>query len=250
MENASDMVNDGSQKSYLYKDLPKTCAPDDFWGQVKRTVNGKPVGEDQIQLIVDAILDGLQIGATDTLLDLCCGNGALTDRIFARCQGGLGVDFSEPLIAVAGQHFQRAPQRIYRLDDVEAFLRSADDTARFTKALCYGAFQYLPKEKAENVLMLLHRRFPQVQHFFIGNLPDRAKIDEFFGDRPREPGVEKDPEAPIGIWRDETEFAALSHGCGWHVEFRRMPAQFYAAHYRYDAVLTRATRGASRPSNA
>lgn len=229
----------GSTQIYPYKDQPKTCAPDDFWGQVKRTVNGKPVGEDQIQMIVDAILNGLQIDTDDTVLDLCCGNGALSDRIFARCREGLGVDFSESLIAVAEKHFRAEPKRVYRLEDIELFLQLSDDTARFTKALCYGAFQYLAAPKAENVLVLLRRRFPNVQRFFVGNLPDKKKIDVFFGDRVRPPGVEDDAGAPIGIWREETEFAALARACGWKAEFRRMPDNFYAAGYRYDAVLTR-----------
>jgi len=30
-----------------YKEYPKTLDPDDVWGQVRRTVNGKPVSEDQ-----------------------------------------------------------------------------------------------------------------------------------------------------------------------------------------------------------
>src|SRR6185312_6629477 len=97
---------------------------------------------------------GLQIGKGDALLDLCCGNGALSDRIFAHCQGGLGVDFSEPLIAVAEKYFQAPPQRLYRLQDAASFMQTTDDTARFTKALCYGAFQYLPQAVAREVLTL------------------------------------------------------------------------------------------------
>jgi hypothetical protein len=40
-------------------------------------------------MIVDAIGLGLDIGPHDVLLDLCCGNGAITDPVFARCRGGL-----------------------------------------------------------------------------------------------------------------------------------------------------------------
>lgn len=233
---------DDSEEFPFYKTHPGTRASSDFWGQVARTVSGEPVGEEQIQLIVEAILDGLQIRQSDTLLDLCCGNGALSDRIFARCQEGLGVDFSELLIAVAEQHFQFAPQRMYRLEDVESFLRSSDDTFHFSKALCYGSFQYLPGDKAKNVLILVRERFPGVERFFVGNLPDKAKMDLFFKDRSVAPGIENDPTSQIGIWRTDAEFAALAQMSGWEVEFRRMPAHFYAAAYRYDAVLTRSER--------
>lgn len=230
-----------SKNLYFYKEFPKSCAPDDFWTQVKRTVNGKPVGEDQIKMIVDAVTDGLRIAESDTLLDLCCGNGALSDRIFARCQGGLGVDFSEPLIAVAEKYFQSPPQRRYRLQDVETFLQSTDDTARFTKTLCYGSFQYLPQQTAENFLDALCRRFPQVERIFIGNIPDKAKMNVFFDAKSGlyAPGIESDPGSPIGIWRTEAEFTELAAKHGWNASLRHMPEEYYGAPYRYDAVLTR-----------
>ncbi len=44
-----------------YKEYPKTLPPDDLWGQVRRTVYGKPVSEDQIQMMVDAIVAGLEL---------------------------------------------------------------------------------------------------------------------------------------------------------------------------------------------
>ncbi|HXV00337.1 MAG TPA: class I SAM-dependent methyltransferase [Caulobacteraceae bacterium] len=223
----------------FYKEHPKTCAPDDFWSQVRRTVNGEPVGEAQIQLIVNAILRGLEIGPSDLLLDLCCGNGALTDRIFASCGGGLGVDFSPVLVDVARKHFWAAPARIYHLEDVEDFLTSTDDTARFTKALCWGSFQYLPKDKARNVLTNLGRRFAGIERLLIGNLPDKTRIGDFFRPGDYEPGVENDPASAIGIWRTQDEFTQLALACGWKVAFRFMPEESYAASYRYDAVLTR-----------
>lgn len=227
----------GSERTYFYKEHPKSCAPEDFWAQVKRTVNGKPVGEEQIRLIVAAILEGLQIRETDTLLDLCCGNGALTDRIFAQCQGGLGVDYSEPLIDVAKRHFE-SHARQYVLDDAESFVRSVSETGGYTKVLCYGAFQYLTAKNARSLLENLQRRFTNVERVFIGNLPDKSRMDEFFKGRAEAPAVADDPGSPIGIWRTEAEFSDLAGSCGWNVEFRRMTKDFYAAAYRFDALLT------------
>jgi hypothetical protein len=48
-------------KNYIYKELPKLCEPDDFLGQVKRTVNGKPVSQEQIDIIIAAITNGLKL---------------------------------------------------------------------------------------------------------------------------------------------------------------------------------------------
>lgn len=222
---------------YFYKEHPKTCAPDDFWGQVRRTVDGQPVGDDQIDLIVTAVREGLALRESDLLLDLCCGNGALTTRILRHCSGGTGVDFSDVLIDVALKNFHRAGRDAYLLADVEAFV-SRSGSGPFTKALCYGSFQYLSMEKGRSVLANLRLRFPDVQRVFLGNLPDRDRIRRFFGDRHVPEGCADDPGSPVGIWRTRDEFARLALETGWHADFHQMPQEYYAAHYRYDAILT------------
>mgnify|MGYP003351999754 CR=1 FL=1 len=54
----------------LYDEHAKSCAPDDFWGQVKRTVGGQPVTPCQIDMIVGSVRKGLTLLPQDTLLDL------------------------------------------------------------------------------------------------------------------------------------------------------------------------------------
>jgi SAM-dependent methyltransferase len=216
----------------------RRCAPDDFWGQVRRTVGGRPVDDHQIAMIEDAVRMALQITADDVMLDLCCGNGALSDRIFACCRGGVGVDSSPFLIDVARRHFERAADRTYILDNVEDYVATTPNPHRFTKALCYGSLQYLSREAAACMLRALRRRFSGISRLFIGNLPDRALLAAFYRAQDYVPGVEDNCEAPLGIWRTAAEFAELAAVTGWRAEFSRMPSSFYAAHYRYDALLT------------
>lgn len=229
----SDKVRD------YYTQHAMSCAHDDFWGQVKRSINGRPVDQDQIDLIVEAITNGLQLRADDVLLDLCCGNGVLTDRIFNRCSGGLGVDFVDYLIGVANTHFAHTPDRHYLAADVEQFTASAGDTERFTKVLCYGSFQYLPAESAQRVLSSLHTRFPNVERVFLGNLPDKSRMSAFYRDSVYEPGIENDNESLLGIWRTPQECTRLAESCGWKARIAVMPSGFFASHYRFDAILER-----------
>lgn len=225
-----------SPNLYFYRNHPKTCDPEDFWGQVKRTVNGKPVPQEQIKMIVKAVCDGLELSTSDVLLDLCCGNGALTTYFFARCRGGLGVDFSEYLIEVARRHFVKRPQEAFMLKDVVEFARTYQEPERFTKAVCYGSIQYLPKDAAHELLMLLRQRFSGLNKVFIGNVPDKQFARTFFGYR-YESGIEDSPATEIGIWRTHEEFRALAEETGWHMDVRFMPKDYYCAHYRYDVIL-------------
>lgn len=225
---------------YLFKHHPETCDPDDVWGQVKRTVKGKPVSSDQIALIVSAISSGLVLQGCDRLLDLCCGNGALTTELFGLCNGGLGVDYSGFLIEVAQRLFLRRSTEAYLMADALDYLATETRPQDCTKVLCYGAFPYFDPSVAEQMLRLLHTRFLQATHVFLGQLPDKSRMRAYYTDREPAPGEADDPGGLMGIWRTPQELEALAGRAGWHVECRRMPTDFYATHYRYDAVLTRA----------
>jgi SAM-dependent methyltransferase len=225
-----------------YESRVRSCGLTAFWSQVGR---GKKGGHpDQISMIENAIAKGLDLTPHDVLLDLCCGNGALTDLIFARCQGGIGVDFTPVLIDIAKANFERTPDRLYQLADVQEFVDTTDATERISKVMCYGSFSTLLASKAVGILKALRRRFPNVQRVFIGNLPDPCRARLFFE---REVGSElpslqelKRHDTPVGTWRTEDEVTQLAEQCGWRAEFSQMPAAFYAAYYRYDAILTAA----------
>ncbi len=222
----------------FYKEHPKTCDPNDFWSQVKRTVNGKPIPQKQIDMIVEAVCNGLDLSVDDTLLDLCCGNGALTTYLFEQCKGGLGVDFSPYLINIASKHFVKRPQESFKLQDVGEFVDTYPEPEQFSKAICYGSFMFLPHESAYKLLSTLRLRFTSIRKLYIGNLPDKLMMSEFFSGRDYRPGIENDPGAPIGIWRTKQEFIELSEETGWSSTIVRMPPEFFAAHYRFDAILT------------
>ena len=51
-------------------------------------------------------------------------------------------------------------------------------------------------------------------------------------------GTEDDTDSAIGIWRTHEEVANLASKTGWQISFRKMSDRFYAAHYRYDVILT------------
>lgn len=229
----------GQEPFSLYKEHPKTCTPEDFWGQVKRTVYGQPVSEEQIDMIVEAVCCGLSLRRDDSLLDLCCGNGALTDRVFDRCRGGLGVDFSERLIETARTYFEAPPERRYVLGDVVDHVRAETDPEGFTKILCYGSFAYLEAHRAEDLLQGCFELYPNVSTMFIGNCPDKAQIGAFFTDKTYTQGIEDEPDSAIGIWRTREEFEQLAERAGWKAAFLTMPPSFYASRYRYDVVLSR-----------
>ncbi len=222
----------------FYQTHPLTCAREDHWGQVRRTVNGQPIARRQIELILESVAKALDLQATDRLLDLCCGNGALTTHWFARCRGGLGVDHSEPLIQIARESFCRGAHEQYRLASVLDFAaqpQAAGMEAHFDKAICYGSMQYFERAAVAGWLADLRRNIRGLQRFLIGNLPDRERLAAF-----RKPGVEvplNDPHSAIGCWWSATELGEIAHAAGFDCEVLLPNPEFFAAHYRFDALL-------------
>ena len=115
----------------IYDEHAKTCDETDFWGQVRRTVNGEPVSDHQIDLIVEEMSAALELNSKDTLLDICCGNGALSTRFFDQCAGGLGVDYSKTLIDIARKHFATLDVT-YVEGEAVAYLKAAQQPERLS----------------------------------------------------------------------------------------------------------------------
>jgi SAM-dependent methyltransferase len=218
----------------------RSVAADAYWQQVRRTVNGTPVSEAQIGLIVNAITTGLSLTEHDVVLDLACGNGALSSYLFGSCAGLLGIDISPYLIEVAQRVFAQLPNYRFEVAEVLRFLRGDRNPRGFTKVLIYAGFQYLPRADCFGVLRTLQSRFPTVARVFIGNVPDRARADRVFADAAPSAKELDDHEARIGVWYQPEEIVRLAEAAGWRATSSRMPADFYLSSHRFDVTLDRA----------
>lgn len=234
------MQNDKiSYKKFDHNEHAKSRAPDDFWGQIRRTVQGEPVSDEQIKMIVEAIQTSLQLNPNDSLLDLACGNGALSHLFFDSLAEYQGVDFSEHLISVAKKNFERSPSHQFMTMGAAEYVRQELHPKKFTKVLCYGSFSYFPAADAVEVLSTLFDKFSNVQTVFIGNLPDKDRAAAFYKEKQVTIEEMADHESQIGIWRTQSEFAQLATSAGWNSTFSVMPSEYYASYYRYDMLLSR-----------
>jgi cyclopropane fatty-acyl-phospholipid synthase-like methyltransferase len=232
-------IDKPSYKKFDHNEHAKSRAPDDFWGQIRRTVQGEPVSDEQIKMIVDAIQAALRLKPDDKLLDLACGNGALSRLLFDSIAEYQGVDFSEHLISVAKKYFEKMPRYRFMTLGAAEYVRQEAHPEQFTKVLCYGSFSYFPAADAAEVLRALFNKFTNVQTVFIGNLPDKDRAAAFYKEKPVTAEEMADHESQIGIWRTQNEFAQLAGNIGWKTKFSVMPADYYAGYYRYDVLLSR-----------
>jgi SAM-dependent methyltransferase len=224
-----------------YNEYPKLFARNDFWNQVRRTIDGSPITESEILEITRSIRSQLSLSQDDLLLDLACGNGALASYLFPAIISYHGIDASQYLIEIATEFFANPPRITFQHSDVATYVLNEPTPERFTKVLCYGSFQYFSENDAKIVLDTINSRFTNVDLFLIGNLPDREKAHLFFGPSIPPEKLLNDPAAKIGIWRTKDQFKTLARKYGWQSTFSTLDPAIFNAKYRYDVVLTRMT---------
>lgn len=224
---------------YLHKEYPKQFDRDAFWQQIKRTVNGKPVSEQDIQMIVDQISGALRFRPGDVLLDLGCGNAALASYLFDSISEYHGVDFSEYLVGVAREFFSIPGKTHFCCGDAVEATLEFPEASRITRVLVYGVISYLSADSVSTLLKTIWSQYSACERIFIGNVPDKTKAADFFQRRNVVDYRLDDPKSPIGVWWSADEFVALGEACGFNVDIMTMPNDFYGAGYRFDVLMTR-----------
>ncbi len=189
-------------------------------------------------MIISAIKTGLKFNKKDVLFDLGCGNGALSELLFQEIKSYIGIDFSEYLINIAKKNFEK-PGFNFIFSEANEFLHETEVNESVTKGLCYGVFSYFEHASARNILKQLKIKFPALDRFYIGNLPDKDRASKFYYKHIDYSKLLDDNQSSIGIWRNKDELRELFFSEGWEVEFFNMPDSFYSAHYRIDAILNR-----------
>ena len=222
---------------FIHKEFPKSVGREEFWKQIKRTVNGKEVSEEDITNIVNQITDHISPNENDHLLDLGCGNGALASNFFSSINKYTGVDFSEYLLGVAQEFFN--PINVeYIYDSAENFINNCSSPKIYTKILIYGAMSYFGRGGLIKALTHIKSDFVNTERIFIGNIPNKLKAREFYDNG----GVKifnlEDSNSAIGTWWDPEELTQVCNEIGFKVKLLYMPDSFYASKYRFDILLT------------
>ncbi|NND97228.1 MAG: methyltransferase domain-containing protein [Pirellulaceae bacterium] len=230
--NGPEIVGD-----YLHKEYPKQFAKTEFWKQIKRTVNGEPVSDQDIDLIVKQIISQLDLQPNDHLLDLGCGNGALASRLFSQCKQYTGVDFSEYLLSVAEEYFCPRDGIRYIQSDIRQTQNFVSAATSANKVLIYGCIGYLHRHEVKMLLHDLKTALCGLSTILIGNVADESRAGEFFRARSVNDYLLDDPSSPIGVWWEQAEWKKIGDELGFQTTCVSMRDDFYGSRYRYDVVF-------------
>ena len=133
----------------FYDSYPRSFGPIEYLKQAGHTIDGEPISGEQFEIILERMETLLDLQPTDSLLDLCCGNGLFTKGLAEKCERVEGVDFSKPLLEVAERDHRRQNLTYHLMDALEVNSESAIGSMRFDKVIMCGALQHFGRFQFE-----------------------------------------------------------------------------------------------------
>jgi SAM-dependent methyltransferase len=166
------------------------------------------------------------------LLDLGCGNGALTAKFSSHVNEILGIDRSDYLIKIANKHFKKS-HIDFECSNLENILKH-NFIKNFNKCLIYGVSSFLEDE----IIYSICKEFlgKKNNRLMFGNVRELKYADHFYT-KDVDPSELNDTKTSMGKWRTRDWFSKLAKDLGTEIYFSKMPKGFYASKYYFDVVI-------------
>lgn len=190
-------------------------------------------------LTVNHIVRTLNIKKEDVVLDVCCGNGLITQQIAKKCHSITGVDQSEELIKIA--------QNKYKEMNCEYVEGSAIDLSevllnkKFDKIYLQFSFQYFDKKNdGKRVIRQLLKCLKPDGKLFIGDITNEEKFSVFYNNPIKKLRFIKGKLQGKNVMGKFWKPSELDEICGkLNVKGTslKQPKELPYAHYRFDYLI-------------
>ncbi|MCQ2959613.1 MAG: class I SAM-dependent methyltransferase [Bacteroidales bacterium] len=208
----------------------------DLQKQVGRTVLGKAISEELWSKTLDVLKDNLGIDKHSILLDLCCGNGALSIPFSAICLSIKSIDFSKHLTQTLKEN-----SSTNNIDVICGNILSVDYGFGYSHAILYFSLQYFNEKETITILKKVYGVLKSGGVFYIGDIPDRMRLWHFANTKEFETqyfrSIEED-NPKIGNWFIKEDLMKMAEFCGFkEVHVIEQQEWMYNSHYRFDIIM-------------
>ncbi len=207
--------------------------------QVARTRFGRPLDQTDTELVVEHVLGLLDLQPGDRLLDLCCGNGLLTQPLAAHCREVVAMDVAAAMIETA-RNCHAASNITYLCGPAEELDQLTDRA--FDKILIQFSFQYFERGKGAVLMKKMAEKLAPGGRIVLGDVPDRALIGRFYTSWQQRSQYAWDRlwrRSDMGKFWAKWELEQVAKRAGLTVMWLSQPGNLPYAHYRVDVVLER-----------
>lgn len=227
----------------IFSELVAQSSPDDLLAQVGHTVGGQSISPKEFEALSRQILNSLEVVNTDTVLDLCCGNGVFTNKIAERAHRTIGIDICEPLVSIANATFKRQRLSFHVADIREPnALNSNIKTKSVNKINLFAALQHFSRSEFRGILLKLFSECENLEMIYIGFVPDSSK-QRFFYNTFRRKATRALKlltfDDRFGRWWNRKDILTICDALGARCDFSSLPPGQHATEYRFNVLVTK-----------
>jgi len=205
--------------------------------QVDMTLNGNEVNPEQVELRVNAIRQNLFLNKTDVLLDICCGNGLITEKLSGFVQYVYGVDFSEGLIEIAKSR-NKCSYLTYEVGDITKI--NLQKYSSINKINIYAGLQYISIDELQ-VFFEKIRLHDMPLTVYCANVPDKECLWNYYDTSEKKAFYhqrELDGAPHIGTWFYKNDVARIAKSLGLFLKFLEIEKGLNTSSYRFDILIS------------
>lgn len=191
-----------------------------------------------LKTYAEYIAEKLDLTQEDVLLDMCCGNGLLTQYLAPFCKKIVGVDFSAGHIQYAQRHHAPKNATYYEGNALELNRLEGLNSIEFTKATLFFSFQYFESMQiGQKVVEQLKSMLPEKGVIFLADIPDKDRWLSYYNTPVKLLRLFKQyvfSENDMGKFWSIRELDTIARNCNAKGEKIPQPREFPYAHYRMD----------------
>lgn len=190
-------------------------------------------------LTVNHILRVLEIKKSDTVLDVCCGNGIITQQIAKKCDSIVGVDQSEMLLNVANRNYKEMNCLYLNCSALEMSQYVKEHS--FDKIYLQFSFQYFDKWKdGEKVIAEMLKCLKPKGSIFIGDITEHKNKHKLYDTILKKAYYYKQliqGRNRMGKFWKASELGAIAEKLNVKGTYFEQSKELPYAHYRFDYLI-------------
>ncbi|MHA1757629.1 MAG: class I SAM-dependent methyltransferase [Promethearchaeota archaeon] len=226
----------------FFEDYVKKRKNKDLLTQVGKTVGGVPIKNKQFEALILDISEKLNLNKNDILLDLCCGNGVVTEKFSEKCKKIIGLEFSETLINIAKKKCTKQNITYVNMDIRSLNKLKMELKNKISKVLLYDALAYFNPKELYDLLIILKSFCQKNTIMLIGSVLDKDLLWNYFNTTRRKINyilkiklLKK--KVGLGKWWKKSEIEKICEQLSLKYEFLSQDPNLHTAHYRYDVLI-------------
>lgn len=175
------------------------------------------------------------------MLDLCCGNGVITEQIAPYVDTIFGIDFSQPLIDVANKR-KPGNAHYFLCSVLDGSLARLVGGQKFKKIYMNESLQNFAEHEFDELLDCFSAISEVQALFYVTSIPEKCNLFALYDTEEKRKDYYKrlaNGTEIMGTWWEREFLESVAKAKGLSIKTLDQAPDFYSHQYRFDALVGR-----------